>query len=152
MLISSSIGWLLSSSVLFSLYLPSNIIMLLTSISLFFFVPFFLLVYHLSLSTSVFNPPPHTHTFFSCATWLFLSPSPFLRLPTLMYNLPCSLSLSIPLSLWFPSSGGILLHDQSLSGSGVWGGSGPVFLLGHHLCWSHVHPGSHWDPSGEFHL
>lgn len=61
------------------------------------------------------------------------------------------LSLSLFLSAT-PSSGRILLHDQSFSGSRVWGGGGPVFLLGHHLRWSHVHPGSHRDLSGGFHL
>lgn len=43
----------------------------------------------------------------------------------------------------------LLLHDLSLSGPGVWWSCRHLLLLGHHLCWSHVHPGLHRDPAGE---
>lgn len=149
MLISSSIGWLLSSAVLFSLSLPPYIIILLTSIP-----PLSLLLCPISSSCppslssfSVYNFP---HFLFFCHP-----PLPSLPLHFHFFQPWCTtcpaLSLSLSsFALSSPSSGRRLLHDQSLSGSRVWGGGGPVFLLGHHLRRSHVHPGSHRDPSGGF--
>ncbi len=49
------------------------------------------------------------------------------------------------------NSGRLLLHDLSLSGPWVWWSCRHLLLLGHHLCWSHVHPGLHRDPAGEIH-
>lgn len=71
-----------------------------------------------------------------------LSPSSFPLPPTLTYTF-------LLLLLSSSSSGRFLLHDQPLFGSRVWGGGRPVLLLGHNLRWSHVHPGSCRDPSGE---
>ena len=118
------------------------------SLSLSFYVPSLLLVHHLfPLSLSIIF-----HISYSSAALLY---PPSLSISTSsnpdVQPAPLCLSLfPLSLSLSSPSSGRRLLHDQSLSGSRVWGGGGPVFLLGHHLRRSHVHPGSHRDPSGGF--
>lgn len=135
--------------------LSPNVITLLTihmplSLS---YVPSSLLVQHLFVSHSLSFPSLYDFLFSYHPTFLF--PSRFFFFQTLCTTYPTlSLSLSLPLcrSLLPLYSGRLLLHDKSLSGSRVWGGSGPVFLLGHHLRWSHVHIGSHWDPSGGFWL
>lgn len=95
---------------------------------LFLFPPFFSPLQSVSVFIPLFSIP--------------LSPSSFPLPPTLTYTF-------LLLLLSSSSSGRFLLHDQPLFGSRVWGGGRPVLLLGHNLRWSHVHPGSCRDPSGE---
>lgn len=90
----------------------------------------------------LFLCPPFFPPLQSVSVFIPLSPSSFPLPPTLTYTF-------LLLLLSSSSSGRFLLHDQPLFGSRVWGGGRPVLLLGHNLRWSHVHPGSCRDPSGE---
>lgn len=78
-----------------------------------------------------------------CSRWILI----------LIWSLMCSL-ISCVIVWWCScvfslNSWRFLLHDLQISGSWVWRCGGSLFLSGHYVRWSHVHPRYHWDTAGE---